>query len=123
MKNFVLMTAFAVTTFFAQNSLANTLTITNSKNCQFQVTLLFEDGSTSSQGIGANPSVTIDFGTHNVIGAIFYNTGGTPAFTIGMMPVHAAFNYGFVAYCPDLAFCTWSQTPSTPSAPATLNIS
>lgn len=127
MKKVVFMLAVLLTTaFFAKESKANSLTINNGKICQFSVTLLFSDGTISSQGIGANPTVTINFGaTKHVIGAIFYDLSSpsTPAFTIGMTPTYVPFNMGTVAYCSMLVFCTWSQTPSTPSAPATLTIS
>lgn len=127
MKKVVLMLAAVLLTgFFAKDSMANTVTVNNGKTCQFSVTFLFSDGTTSSQGLGANPSVTFNFGAvKHAIGVTFYDLSSpsTPAFTIGMTPTFTPFNMGNVAFCPMLVFCTWSQTPSTPSAPATLTIS
>lgn len=127
MKRVILgLATLAMTSFFAQKSKANVLTVNNGKSCQFAVTFIFSDGTTSSQGLGANPSVTFNFGaTKHAVAATFYDMSSpsTPLFTVGMTPTYTPFNMGTVAYCPMLVFCTWSQTPSMPSAPATLTIS
>ncbi len=112
-SNFLHFAMLVMTSLFAKETKANTLTINNGKPCQFAITILFSDGTTSSQGLGANPTVTMNFGaTKHAIGVIFYDfsSPSTPAFTIGMTPMYTPFNMGNVAYCPMLVFCTWSQT-------------
>ncbi len=126
MKKVVLGLATLAMSFFAKESVANTVTVNNGKPCQFSVTFIFSDGTTTAMGLGANPTATFNFGaTRHAIGAVFYDIAspGTPVFTIGMTPVYTPFNMGNVAFCPMLVFCTWSQTPGTPAAPATLTIS